>query len=149
VTKYLITVSTGRTKLHTFGKPIEAPHLPWFVETHASRKQFKQRQTPQSPLGVASWPPPPRRDLGTPSSDELGDGTVHLADGVDVSAGTLAVVLDALRSDERHEVDLDDLKVVVSKHGSRIAQLDSLANEYRRLATAALYTKILECCTRI
>ena len=55
MTKYLITVSTpsrhGRTKLHNFGKLIEAEHLPWSVETHASPKQMKQRITPESPLG--------------------------------------------------------------------------------------------------
>jgi hypothetical protein len=156
VTKYLITVSTatrhGRTKLHTFGKLIEAEaeHLRWFVETHASRKQFKQRREPRSPLGVANWPPPPRRDLGTHSQyDELGDDTFPLADGVDVSAETLTVVLDALRSDERHEVDIDDLRVVVSQHGSRIAKLDGLEDDRRRLAIAALYTKILKCCARV
>jgi hypothetical protein len=113
VSKYLITVSTatrhGRTKLHTFGKLIEdkAEHTPWSVETHASRKQLHQRKNPLSPLGIQSWPPPPRRDLGTPLYDELGDGPVHLADGVDIATHTLTVVLDALRSDHRHEVGIN------------------------------------------
>jgi predicted alpha/beta hydrolase family esterase len=54
VSKYLITISVasrwGRTDLHTFGKLVEAEHLGWFPETHASRKQLKQRQTPDSPI---------------------------------------------------------------------------------------------------
>jgi hypothetical protein len=153
VTKYLITVSKasrrGRKKLHTFGKLIEADHLRWTVETHVSRKQFKERHAPQSPLGVANWPPPERRDLGSPRYEELRNGPLHLDNGVDIAAGALTVVLDALRSDQRHEVDLADIKVVVSKHGSQIARLDGLDTETRRHAEAALYTLILRCCTRL
>lgn len=145
MTKYLITVSRGRTKLHTFGKLVEADHLPWMPETHASRKQLKQRQTPRSPLPT-SWPPPPRRDLGTPLYDEVGDKTIHLADGVDVAPATLTVILDALRSDERHKVDLADIETVVSQLGSRIARLANLSDEERRHARAALYKQILERC---
>jgi hypothetical protein len=143
VTKHLITVCRGRTNLHTFGKLVEADHLPWMPETHASRKQLKQRQTPHSPLGVASWPPPTRRELGTPLYEPLGD-TVHLAPGVDVSKAVLTVILDALRSDERHKLDLGDLKVVVSELGSRIAQLGSLAGLRRQHAETALHRLILE-----
>jgi len=151
VTKYLITVSTptrhGRTNLHTFGKPVE--EAPWMLETHASRKQFKQRRTPLSPFGVANWPPPPRRDLGTSLYGELGDKTIDLADGADVSPETLTVILDALRSDQRHKVDLTDLKCVVSQLGSRIAKLSSLSDEQRRHAEVALYSEILRRCTTL
>jgi hypothetical protein len=140
VTKYLITVSMatrhGRTNLHTFGKPVEAEHAPWMPETHSSRKQLKHSRTPLSPLGVANWPPPPRRDLRTSLYDELGDKTIDLADGADVSPETLTVILDALRSDQRHEVDLTDLKCVISQLGSRIAKLSSLSDEQRRHAGA-------------
>jgi hypothetical protein len=60
VTKYLITVSTatrrGRTNLHTFGKLIEAEHLPWMPETHASRKQLKEpRRHGRHLVSVAIW----------------------------------------------------------------------------------------------
>lgn len=152
--KYLVTVSTitrrGRTKLHTFSKLTEAEHLPWFADTHASRKQFKQRKSPLSPVGVVNWPPPPRRDLGTPVFDELPvDGTIDLADGVDISVKTLTVVLDALRSGKRHEVDLADIKCVVSQLGSRITKLDGLGDQDRRHATDALYTEILKRCTKL
>lgn len=153
MTKYLIAVSTptrhGRTKLHTFGKLVEGEHPPWMPETHASRKQLKHRRTPLSPLGVANWPPPPRRELGTRLYDELGDKTIHLADGVDVSPETLTVILDALRSDQRHKVDLTDLKCVISQLGSRIAKLSSLSDEQRRHVEVALYSEILLCCTTL
>jgi hypothetical protein len=152
VSNYLITISTvthrGRTKLHTFGKLVEAEHLQWFPETHASRKQMKQRRIPGSVL-PSPWPPPPRRHLGTDLYDQLGDGTIHLADGVDFPAATLTVVLDALRSGGRHEVDLGDIKTVLSQLGSRIAQLGNLGDEERRRAEPALYVEILRRCAKL
>lgn len=58
--------------------------------------------------------------------------TVHLADGVDIAAGTMAFILDALRSDERHHVDIDDIKLVVSQLGSQIARIPELPTLARR-----------------
>ena len=94
-----------------------------------------------------SWPPPARRDLGTSLYDELGDKTIHLADGADVSPETLTVILDALRSDQRHKVDLTDLKCVISQLGSRNSS--SLSDEQRRHAEDALYPEILRRCTTL
>jgi hypothetical protein len=152
VSNYLITVSAttnrGRTKLHTFGKLVEAEHLDWFAETHASRKQVQQRRIPGCAL-PSPWPPPPRRRLGTALYDQLGDGTIHLADGVDLSAATLTVILNALRSDDRHEIDVDDLKTVLSQLGSLISQLRELDDEQRRLAEPALFAEILRRCAKL
>jgi hypothetical protein len=152
--KYLITVSTvtrhGRTNLHTFGKLLEAQHLRWFLETPPSRKQVKERLTPHSPFGVQSWPPPPRRQVvGHDLYDELRDGPFHLFAGVDPSSATLAVVLNALRSGQRHEVDLGDIKLVLSQLGSDITRLNTLSGEQRQHAEAALYPKILQRCTTL
>jgi hypothetical protein len=152
VSQFLVTVSTktrrGRTNLHTFGIQSEAEHLGWFIETPASLKQVKERTRPGLVLPT-SWPPPPRREIGTPYYDQIPDGPLHLAPGVDIAGGMLTVILDALRSDQRHSVDLDDIKVVVSQCGSHIGQLDSLGEQQRQHAEAALYREILLRCTRI
>lgn len=152
VAKYLITVSTasrhGRTKLHTFGKETEAEHLRWFIETHSSRKELNQRKVPGVPLPTP-WPPPPRRDLGAAYYDELPSGSLHLAEGVDISGDTLTVVLDALRSAQRHEVDLDDLRRVVSQCGGRISNLEQLSGGNRSLAEQALHAAILRECSPV
>jgi hypothetical protein len=58
---------------------------------------------------------------------------VELADGLDPKASHLTVILDAWRSDERHEVDIADINRVVSELGSFIAQLGSRTAEERRL----------------
>ena len=75
--------------------------------------------------------------------------TEHLADGVDVAAAVLAVILDALASQAHHQIDLADIKVIVSQLGSHITRLDALAAEQRRHAEAALYTEILRRCTTV
>jgi hypothetical protein len=68
-----------------------------------------------------------------PTTEAFGDGTVELADGLDPKASHLTVILDAWRSDERHEVDIADINRVVSELGSFIAQLGSRTAEERRL----------------
>jgi hypothetical protein len=152
MSKYLVTVSTasrrGRTKLHTFGKLNEAQHLRWFTETHASRKQMAQRRVPGSQL-PSPWPPPPRRELGAPYYDELPDGPIRLADGVDVAYEALTMILDAMMSAGRHDVDIDDIKTVVSQQGARITALPGLSDEERQLAESALHSEILESCRAI
>ena|GEM_PF-4855597 len=87
--------------------------------------------------------------------------TVHLADGVDIAAGTLAFILDALRSDGRHHVDIDDINLVVSQLGSQIARILELPTLARRdsptpeqveqlttvrLIRKALYKEVLRRC---
>ncbi len=87
--------------------------------------------------------------------------TVHLADGVDIAAGTMAFILDALRSDGRHHVDIDDINLVVSQLGSQIARIPELPTLARRdsptperveqlttvrLIRKALYKEVLRRC---
>jgi hypothetical protein len=72
---------------------------------------------------------------------------VHLAESVDVPATMLAVILDALVSGTRHQINLDDVKKIVSQKGADIARLEALTAEQRRLAAPALYAEILRRCT--
>jgi hypothetical protein len=141
----VISVATphGRRNLYTFSNK-EDLQVGWRVATPPAKipassepfdarfgTAFKQRN---ASLGV---------DVNSPLLDT---GTVHLEDGFDPPASTLSFILDALHSDKRHEVDLDDIKSVVSQLGSRIAQLNKLSVEQRRHAEPALYALILRCC---
>ena len=160
MSQFLITVTVqtrhGRTNLHTFSIQPEAEHLGWFAESPASHKQLKERTVPGLALPT-SWPPPPRRDIGTRYGAPIGtrnygpidDPPIHLAAGVDVPRRALNVILDALRSDQRPRVDLADIKTVVSQLGSQIKKIDSLDDGQRRHAEAALYTLILGRCTKV
>ena len=160
MSQFLITVTVqtrhGRTDLHTFGIQSEAEHLGWFVETPASRKQLEERTVPGLVLPT-SWPPPPRREIGTRYYAPIGtrnygpidDGPIQLADGVDVPRRVLNVILGALRSGQRTRVDLADINTVVSQLGSRMKGLDSLDEDQRGHAEVALYTLILKRCTKV
>ncbi len=93
-----------------------------------------------------------REDLRNgPTTEPLGDGTVHLAEGFEPRASHLTVILDALRSGDRHDVDLADIRLVVTDNslGRRISSLSTLTAEQRRLAQPALYAEILRRCTII
>lgn len=136
------------------------------VVTEATRHGRAKRHTfarrfPEAD-GAGKWRPEPprgkqlRKQLGEqqlvriPGSEPLKPGTlVALADGVDLPATTLTVILEALASRARHQIDVADVKLIVSQLGSRIAQLDTLPVEKRRLAEPALYTEILARCTTI
>jgi hypothetical protein len=157
--RVVITESTrhGRVKRHTFARAFpEATGLArWRPETRGSLKELRElhRQgfgTKDKPMPPALWGSSRQRSLGIPPNSPLMPGTtVHLADGVDTTAETLAVVLEALASQARHQIDLTDIKVIVSQLGSRIAQLETLTAAQRRLAEPALYTEILRRCTII
>jgi hypothetical protein len=96
------------------------------------------------------WNFPGRRNTADDSVPlENRDGTVFLADGVNPAAATLAVVLSALHSDGRNQVDLGDVKVVLSQLGSRIRQLNALDGTQRRHAQQALCVQILRRCTTL
>lgn len=72
---------------------------------------------------------------------------VSLAPGVNPRADTLSVILDALATSGRSEVDLDDLKAVLSEQGSRITALLNLTDDAQReIARDALYRRITERC---
>lgn len=75
--------------------------------------------------------------------------TVSLARGVDIPSSVLVVILEALVSDERHSIDLADIKVIVSQLGSRLTSLDTLTAEQRSRAVPALFAEILSRCTTI
>jgi hypothetical protein len=128
----------GRAKRHTFARRFPEADGPakWRPEPPRD-KQFREQLREQQSVRI-------------PVDKPLQPGTiVHLTDGVDLPATTLAVILEALASRARHQIDLADLKLIVSQLGSLIAQLDALPVEKRRLAEPALYAEILARCTTI
>ncbi len=166
-----ITVSVasrhGRTQLHTF---IRLPdHIPrdgfnagWGQATprsHRQRAQFDRDQRRLNALAAhhpehdwlapaaADFRPAPRQK--THPDAVLGSPRVDLGEGVNPVGFTLAVVLEALHRDGRRQLDLGDLKVVLSQLGSRITALDTLADEQRRHAEPALYSEIVRRCTTV
>jgi hypothetical protein len=66
-----------------------------------------------------------------------------LSAGFDLPIGIGSVIFDAVRADNRHEVDIDQLKSVVSQLGSRINALTTMGIEQRRLAEPALYVQVI------
>jgi hypothetical protein len=147
-----ITISValrhGRQKRHKFywGRNRE-----WVRVEVMSTKQKRERVRSESQQQSEPWHrPSPRMPLGARPYDRVRDyTTIHLARGVDLSASALEVILNALRSGRRPEVDLDDVKVVLSQLGSRIERLDGLPADTRRHAEQALYTEILKRCSII
>lgn len=92
----------------------------------------------------------PHRGIGKPSARTLRQGErVDLGEGVTPEGSTLVVILDALRSAGRNAVDRDDVKLVLSQLGSRVAQLGTLTEEQRRHAEPALHAEILRRCTTV
>jgi hypothetical protein len=156
----LVSVETshGRRKLHTFYSEFDAKtgeHISrWILTTPPSHKQAADKRRRLASDDVSQWrpalSPPARRETGAKLREQLDPGTiVHLAPGVDVSIEMLTVVLDALHSASRNELDVEDLKVVVSQLGSLINRLDTVDEVHRRHATQALYAEILRRCTRV
>lgn len=162
-----VNTSHGRRKLHTFLTEFDintGDHVsPWTLATPASRKQVRaesrldgraRQMEGNADVGAtlayvrAVTGRKPRRQTGIGLWDGL-TGSIRLARGVDVPGSALAIVLDALHSDERRELDLDDVKVIVSQLGSRLTQLDSLDDSQRRHATPTLYSEILRRCTSL
>lgn len=153
----------GRTALHTFASPLridgkttEAPSI-WFVDDPPSHRQMPEFSRARHPASNRQsdpqnlYGPPLRRPAGEAQVryEVLETGRINLGGGCDPTGLTLAVVLNALRSGGRIEVDLADLKVVFSQLGSRITKLDGLPETQRRHAEAALYTEILRRCTKV
>lgn len=169
---YAVTVSArsshhGRSFLHTFAyrERGEANGFAygdradvWVVATPLTRKQIDHAER-QRGITRAPWFTERRRGGGE-QGDDLSPGSfmsidaeserpVRLADGVDVSPQALCLILDALRSAGRHEVDVDDIKVVMSQLGSLLNRLASLDDDARRNARPALYAEIMLRCTRL
>ena len=163
-----ITVSVasrhGRTQLQPF---IRLPdHIPrdgfnagWGQvnpRSHRQRAQFDRDQRAlraaaarhsDAAVLAAGFRPAPRQK--THPDAVLGSPRVDLGEGVNPVGFTLAVVLEALHRDGRRQLDLGDLKVVLSQLGSRITALDTLADEQRRHAEPALYSEIVRRCTTV
>lgn len=144
VIEYVITITAaghrGRIKLHTFAfVPRVAQWWPQLAPTQ------KQAAATRGPLGWMGRPP---GRVYHPLS-RRSTGTFHLADGVDPQAAALVVILDALRSAGRREVDLYDIKVVVSQLGSRISKLRGLPQDARARAEPVLFNEIVRRCTTL
>ena len=134
-----------------WGDGLHGERLPEYrvVVTERTRRGVAKRHT--FVLVADTWnedggPHWARETKNLPLFEPLGE-TVHLADGVDVAASALTVILEARVSQGRHQVDLADIKVVVSQLGSRLAALDTLTAEQRQLAEPALYAEIVRRCT--
>jgi hypothetical protein len=120
------------------------------VEAAASPTEPWRRPPPRMPLGDRPYISTTHGSASSSVNQRLRDyTTVHLADGVDPSASALAVILNAVRSGRRREVDLHDVKVVLSQLGSRITRLEQLPADTRGHAEQALYTEILDRCTMV
>lgn len=155
-----ITTSTphGRRNVQTFG--IADPHAQgaekWRIDTPRSRRQSAafdralRNRPPATPFdAVAAQMANQRTEpLGIGDTATLGAGTIHLAKGLDPSTAVLAFILDALISGNRNTVDLEDLKKVVPQTSPRINQLKQLSGDALRHAQQALYSQILERCTK-
>jgi hypothetical protein len=158
-----ITVSVnsrhGRSSLHTFGSWADTP-TQWFLATPPSAKQKAQlnkrasqgrhpsRTAQQFDTATDLRLRRPAGDVGY--GDMLAQGArVDLGEGVSPQGSTLAVVFDALREAGRTEVDLADLKVVLSEVGSAITRLDTLPAEQQRVAQPALYLESVRRCTSV
>ena len=72
-----------------------------------------------------------------------------LADGVDIRTGSLAVILHALRWANKPEVDIADIKVVVSQLGSDLNRSYGLPDDQRLQAIFLLRPKIAKLCTTL
>ncbi|MGO9352184.1 MAG: hypothetical protein ACLP3C_15675 [Mycobacterium sp.] len=131
----ILVTEHGSTKRHRFVLDPDTedepggPHWRWYAGKPPARGAFTERGQ--------RWWGAPRRPL---------PAITDLAKGVDVPGPTLEVVFDALVSGRRHRIDLADIKRIVSQLGSRIARLDTLAADQRRLVEPALYTEILARC---
>jgi hypothetical protein len=131
-----------------WGKAAGGERLPGYQVVVKERTRHGARKRHTFSLDEDTWDEP-----GGPHWRVLGrqpiPTTVNLAKGVDVAATALVVILEALVSGSRHQIDVDNVKVIVSELGSRIAQLGELSAEDRQHAEPALYTEILARCTNI
>jgi len=150
----------GRTTLHTFAFLDPVPggwwpqHVPTEKQTRVLQREVQARREirerggdPGSPGWLVRTPARATYPPGPLGKDP--HAVVHLAAGVDIQSGSLAVILDALRVADRHEVDLRDIKVVVSQLGSHINEFCEARPSARRHTQAALYAEILRRCTTL
>jgi hypothetical protein len=117
---------------HTFVMDPEADEPEW------------RRYSGRPPSGELPWEElPGERWYGVPT-EPLPD-VVPLAQGVDVRATTLIIIFEALVSQARHRIEVEDIHRIASDEniGGCISQLHALTAEQRRIAEPVLYTQIL------
>jgi len=154
-----------RTRLHTFISP-PAGQYPgynrWALATPLSRKQAEKydadlaelhsraEQIPAlMPLAEGARPQVRRKAGDLHYGETLGDKRVSLGYGVSAQGWTLGVIFEALRSAGRSEVDLRDIKTVLSQLGKSITRFNELPVEQWRHAEPALYAEIVRRCTTV
>lgn len=141
--RVVITEGTrhGPAKRHTYVRRFPKSNGPsrWRSEPAISFKTLahEHKQHGDRPIPGSASPP---LEAGT---------TVVLCNDVDIPVGMLVFILDACASVARHQIDIADIKMIVSQLGSRISQIETLDGEQRRLAEPALYAEILRRCTTI
>lgn len=154
----------GRDPLHTFVRFVRGDNpAEWATATPASHKQraeYGQRRREETaavlremtdleqPRAIFAAPAPTRWHADS-YGRVLDSEHISLGEGISPRGDTLAVVLEALHHGCRTEVDLGDLKVILSQLGSHITRLGGLSDEQRRHAEPALYAEILRRCTTV
>ncbi len=162
---YTVVVSSpGAGHLHTFVRFVRAENpAEWATATppsHKQRAEHAQRRREETAAVVREMTAleQPRAIFATPMPTRwhadsygavLGAEPINLGRGMAPRGDTLAVVLEALHRGGRTEVDLGDLKVILSQLGSHITRLGGLSDEQRRHAEPALYAEILRRCTTV
>jgi hypothetical protein len=152
------TTRHGSRNLHTF----VLEEGDWWAWNPPSRGQTKEwrREIVNAGLGAQfngdlvvfgrhdEQPPRPSRNSSDRPLKDY-EAPVPLAKGVNTAGATLAVILDALHSADRHKVDLGNVKAIVSELGSYISSFVKSDGAQRRRAEKALYAEILKRCTTI
>jgi hypothetical protein len=94
---------------------------------------------------------PPQRSTyppGTLESDP--EALFHLGPGLDIRAGSLSIILHSLKWADKPEVDIEDIKVVVSQLGSRLKQVQGPPPDREALqAFLLLRNRISQLCTTV
>ena len=134
-----------------WGKELEGQRLPDYRVVVTEQTRHGHRKPHTFVLDPETWDEPGgphwRWQLHGETDCRPLPAIVPLAQGVDVPARTLVVILEALVSKARHRIDLADVNRIVSQLSPHIARLHTLSEEQRRLAEPALYTQILARCS--
>ena len=162
IIKYRVTVSApsrrGRRTLQKFSYMSWGQ---WYRDLAYTRRQFEaalaantlmmRRDRGDGPHKRGWIDDGPPQDRTYPRGALESDPTAlfPLADGVDIRTGSLAVILRALRWANKPEVDIADIKVVVSQLGSDLNRSNDLPNDQRLQAIVLLRPKIAKLCTTL